>query len=256
MTCEELREYCELCAMGVAGEPETSALGEHLNRQCEVCMAGMDRARELAAILSGAAPAAAPSPKLRRRILASVGFERGSLGWTAFLAAALAISLCAAVYFAGRERDFAQTSVRLRDQLGRQNVELVGLNEAFAILNGPRTKVVSFGANQAQSPQGKVFVNPSAGVLLIASHLPPAPSGKVYEMWMLLKDGKPVRAGEFQSRSDGAAMHVHRGSLDMSAAGAVAMTMETEGGADRPTMPAVAQAFLPVCLPQSGPTHK
>ena len=244
MSCEELQEHYEMYAMGVAGEPEKSEIREHLNRECEVCMAGMKRAREIAAILGGSPPAAAPSPKLRRRILASVGFEQKHFGWTPLWAAAAALSLCAAVYFGGRERDFADLSARLRDQLGRQTVELTRMHEAFVILNGPETKVVSFGAGQPQPPKGRVFVNPSVGVVLVASNLPPAPAGKTYEMWVVPKGGKPVRAGEFQSQSDGTAMHIHRGAMDVSATAAVAVTMENEGGADQPTLPIIAAAAL------------
>ena len=187
MNCEELQDHYELYAMGVAGEPEKSAIGEHLDRECEVCMAGMKRARAITAILGGTASAATPSPRLRRRILASVGFEQKSIGWTPFLAVATALSLAAAVYFGGREREFAEMASRLRDQLGRQNVELTRLNEAFVILNGPETKVVSFGAGQPQPPKGRVFVNPSQGVLLIASNLPLC-SGRTFR-------GQPVIAG-------------------------------------------------------------
>jgi hypothetical protein len=244
MSCEELQDYYELYEMGVAGEPKKSEIREHLNRECEVCMAGMERARAITAILGGTASPATPSPKLRRRILASVGFEQRSFGWTPFLAAATALSLCAAVYFGGRERDFAEMATRLRDQLGRQDVELTRMNEAFAILNGPETKVVSFGTSQPQPPKGRVFVNPSQGVLLIASNLPPLPLGKVYEMWMVPKGGNPVRAGEFQSQSDGTAMHVPRGAVDVGGTEGVAVTMENEGGADVPTMPILAVAGL------------
>ena len=87
-------------------------------------------------------------------------------------------------------------------------------------------------------------MNPSQGVLLIASNLPPAPSGKIYEMWVIPKGGKPLRAGVFQSQSDGTAMHIQRGPVDVSATGAVAVTLENEGGADVPTMPLLAVAAL------------
>jgi hypothetical protein len=244
MNCEELQDHYELYAIGVAGEPEKSEIREHLNRECEVCMAGMKRARAIAAFLGGTPSEATPSPRLRRRILASVGFEQRHFGWAPFLALATALSLCAAVYFGGREREFAEMAAGLRDQLGRQNIELTRMNEAFVILNGPETKVVSFGAGQPQPPKGRVFVNPSRGVLLMASNLPPAPAGKIYEMWVVPKGGKPVRAGEFQSQSDGTAMHIHRGAVDVNATGAVAVTLENEGGADQPTMPIIAAAAL------------
>ena len=244
MNCEELHEHYELYAMGVAGEPEKSEIREHLNRRCEVCMAGMKRARTLAALLGGTTPPMAPSPKLRSRILASVGVERSRSWWAPVFAVATALALFAAFYFSGREREFAVLANNLRDQLGRQNVELTRLNEAFAILNGPDTTVTSFGAGQPAPPKGNVFVNPAQGVLLIASNLPPAPAGKKYEMWVIPKGGKPVPAGLFQSESDGTAMHVQRGTLDVSATGAVAVTLEDAAGALQPTSPILIVAAL------------
>jgi Anti-sigma-K factor rskA len=231
MNCNELRDQYELYAIGVADEPERSEIREHLNRECEVCMEGMKRAREVAALLGGLAPPAAPSPQLRRRILASVGFEQRRFGWSPFLAAALALSLFAAVYFGGRERDTEVELARLRTQMRQQAMDLTRMNEAFAILNGADTTVTTFGEGQSRPPKGKVFVSPSNGVLLIASNLQPAPAGKAYEMWVI-KGGKAQRAGMFQAGSDGTAMHIQRGAVD---ANAVAVTMEDERGADQPT---------------------
>ena len=62
MNCNDLREYYELYAIGVADEPERSEIRAHLNRECEECMQGMKRAREIASLLAGSAPSAAPSP--------------------------------------------------------------------------------------------------------------------------------------------------------------------------------------------------
>jgi hypothetical protein len=240
MNCDQLRDHFELYAMGVADEPEKSEIREHLGRRCEVCMAEMRHARELTALLSGMAAPAAPSPKLRRRILAAVGAEERRFGWSPFLAAAFALSLVAAVYFGGRERQFAQDAAQLRVELRQQTIELTRLNEAMAILNGPETVVTSFGAG----PKGKVVVNPSRGVLLVASNLPPAPAGKTYEMWIIPKGAKPARAGEFQSESDGTAMHIQRGNVDAASLGAVAVTLENAGGADQPTSQPLIVAAL------------
>jgi anti-sigma-K factor RskA len=242
MNCEELSEYYELYAIGAADEPERSEIRAHLNRNCEVCMGGMRRARELAALLEGSAEPAAPSPKLRRRILASVGVEERRFGWAPFLAAALALALFAAVYFGGRERDLGNELARVRDINREQNIELTRVNEAFAIINGVDTTVTTFGEGQPQ-PKGKVFVNPSQGVLLIASNLRPAPSGKVYEMWLVPKGGKPKPAGLFQSSAEGSAMHLQRGSV--ADAAVVAVTLENESGSDAPTMPILFAAQIP-----------
>ncbi len=244
MNHEELNDHYELYALGVAGEPEKSEIREHLNRGCEVCMAEMKRARSLAAILATTAPPAAPSPKLRRRILASVGYEQRSFLWIPLLSAATALALIAAVYFSGRERQFALEATQLREQLGQQRSELVRLNEAFAIVSGPDTVVTSFGSGQPTPPRGKVFVNGSQGVLLIASNLPPAPAGKKYEMWVIPKTGLPVPAGMFQSQSDGTAMHIRPGAVDMNTAHLVAVTVEDEAGAPQPTTTPIFAAAL------------
>src|SRR6266536_2808655 len=133
MTHEELRDQYELYALGVADEAERAEIREHLARGCEVCMSEIKRARELATLLGGASAPAAPSPQLRRRILAAAGAEPRRFGWAPFLGLATALSLFGAFYFSSRERQFAEQSAALRAQLGRQTIELTRLNEAFAI---------------------------------------------------------------------------------------------------------------------------
>src|SRR5450759_1955409 len=217
MNCNELREHYERYIIGVAEEPERSEIRAHLNRECEVCMQGIKRAREVVALEGGTA--------------ARAGVEQRRFGWAPFLAVALALALFAAVYFGGRERDLANELARVREQDRRQTIELTTVNQAFAILTGADTTVTTFGEGQAK-PKGKVFVSPSQGVLLIARNLQPAPPGKAYELW-IIKDGKAKAAGMFQSAPDGSAMHMQRGTV--ANAGAVAVTLENEAGADQPT---------------------
>ena len=246
MTHEELKDSYDLYVWSVAGAEERDEIRDHLNRGCEVCMAEVKRARHVAALMGQTPALATPSPKLRKRILASVGFEQRRFGWAPFLAAALLLSLFAAFYFSGRERDFATLATRLDGQLRSQTIELTRLNEAMAILNGVDTTVTSFGKGQTQPPKGKVFVDPARGVLLIASNLPQTPAGKTYEMWVVPKGGKaPVPAGTFQSDAAGNAMHIQRGAVDISTAAAIAVTLENEGGATVPTQPILIVAALP-----------
>jgi hypothetical protein len=241
MNHEELRDHYEMYAIGVAGEPERTEIREHLSRGCEVCMAEMKRARAFTAMIGGASAPAAPSPKLRSRILASVGHEQRKFGWAPFLGLATALSLFAAFYFSSRERQLAENTAVMRDQMRRQTIELTQLNEAFAILSGPQTLEVSFG----QGPKGKVYIDRNRGVLLIASNLPPAPAGKIYEMWTIPKGqgARPAPAGLFQSDASGGAIHLQRGPVDPNL-GVVAVTVENEGGADAPTSPPVIVAAL------------
>jgi anti-sigma-K factor RskA len=244
MSCEELRDHYELYALGVLEDPERMEIRQHLNRGCEACMAEVKRAREMIAVLGGSVAAAEPSPRLRKRILASVGVEQRRFWWTPLWAAAAAMCLLAAIYLGVRARQYNADLARLRSQAQEQTTELARLNEAFAILSGPGTAEASFGQENSTPPRGKVFVNRSSGVLLIASNLPPAPSGKIYEMWVIPRDGKPVPAGLFQSESGGTAMHLERGPVNPELIEAIAVTLEDEGGSNQPTSQPLIVAAL------------
>ena len=236
MNCTELRDHYELYALGLAEDPERAEIRAHLDRGCEVCMAEMKRAREMAALLGGSSASVAPSPKLRRRILASVGVEQRAFGWTPFLAGSTIMCLAAAFYFGGREWDFSREVLKLREESRAQIIELTRLNEAFALMNGADTTVTTFG-EKTPKPKGRLFYNPSMGALLIASNLPQAPTGKAYELWLIpkAKSASPVRAGMFQSQSDGTVMHMMHGPIDANTTAAVAVTMEVDTGVDAPT---------------------
>jgi anti-sigma-K factor RskA len=231
VTHDELRGEYELYAMGVADETARGEIRAHLERGCEVCMAEMKRAKQIAAMIGASAAPQAPSPKLRKQILASVGYETRSYGLAPWFGALAALCLIAAFYFGSRERSYMEELSNVRVQMRQQNIELTRLTEIMGVLNGADTKVVSFGAG----PKGKVFVNPSSGMVLMATNLPQVPPGKTYEMWMISKGAKPVPAGLFQSQTDATAMHIFRGPVDMATLGAVAVTVEDAAGAPQPT---------------------
>jgi len=237
MNCEELRQHYELYALDIAEDPERAEIRAHLNRGCEVCMAGVKRALETASLIGASASAAQPSRDLRRRILASVGSEHRGFRWLPAWATALAMAalLVVTVYFAVRSRGYSQQAASLQQALRSQTAQLLQLTEAFDIVSGPRTTEVSFGGVQPRPPQGKVFVNPTRGVLLIASNLPRTPTDKIYEMWIIRKGAKPLPAGLFQSQDDGSALHVQPGAVDMASAAAIAVTVESQAGVDQPT---------------------
>src|SRR4051812_28454458 len=107
MSCDELRDQYELYALGLADEPKGSELGEHLQRGCPTCAAGVRSGRNLVAAMSSLAPPVAPSPGLRRRIMASVGAEQRGWGWMPLWVALSALGLTSAFYFYGRDRDNA-----------------------------------------------------------------------------------------------------------------------------------------------------
>jgi anti-sigma-K factor RskA len=258
MNCEELREHYDLYVLGVAEEAEAGEIRAHLKRNCDTCAAGVKGARELTALLSASAPQASPSSDLRRRIVASVSPAPASVPvksgfrWAFVWAAVAALALVVAVRFNIEARQETERAGILQAELSRQNGEavqrtaqLTRLNEALAIVNNTEAVEVTFGPGRQPQPAGKVFVSPQQGVLLIASRLPVAPAGKTYQMWIVPKQGAPAPAGLFQSGADGVAMHVQPGPVDLATAGAVAVTLENEGGSASPTLPILIAAALP-----------
>lgn len=250
MNCDELRDHYDLYALDIAEAPERDEIRAHLNRGCEVCTPGVKRSLGTATLIGVSAPPAEPSAKLRRRILASVGVEDRSGGWLPWWASALAIVGLGlvAVYLALGNREYEETAARLRTTLHEQTARIETLTEAFAILSGPNTTEASFGGAQPQPPQGKVFVNPRRGVLLIASNLPRTAADKIYEMWLIPKGAKPIPAGLFQSQEDGRAMHIQPGAVNVASTAAVAVTLEEQAGAAQPTTTPLIVAALPASL--------
>lgn len=250
MTCDELRDHYELYALGIAEDPEAAEIRAHLERNCETCVPGVRHAREVITLLGASAPAAEPSARLRKRVLAIAGEQKGSRwNWSPVWAAVAAGALIAAVVFnvhghrVAAELGRAQADLqRLQAESAAQSHELARLNLAFSILNQPDVKQVIFGGGAPQPPRGRVFLDPQRGVVLLASNLPPAPAGKTYEMWVIPKGGQPVPAGLFQSSTDGNALHVLTGPVNVAGTAAVAVTVEVESGATVPNLPPVFAA--------------
>jgi len=79
-------------------------------------------------------------------------------------------------------------------------------------------------------------------VVLIVQHLAPAPAGKIYEMWLLPPQGKPLPAGIFP---DLAARHGRAYLCPCPAlVAALAVSLEPSGGRPQPTGPIVLVAKL------------
>jgi len=243
MNCDELRDQYELYALGVLGAAERAELDEHLKREGDPCIEGVHQARQLVSSLVLTAPESRPPARLRSRVVNLVSEPKRS--WfraPEWIAAAVAMTIIAA-WLANARRVQERTLVEARQELSRKNVELAQLNEAFALMNDPAAKQVVFGEN-APKPRGRVFVNPKQGVLLLASNLTPAPAGKIYEMWIIPKGGSPLPAGLFQSQSDGTAMYLRKGAVDVASTGVIAVTLEPEAGSQAPTTTPLIVAAL------------
>ena len=244
MSCDDLRELYELYVLGAVDAAERHEIEEHLARNCPACRAGIAEARQLAASLALAAPEADPPKRLRDRVIASVTPERGRptlLTWWNHAWATLALVMLAGVvwysYTASKlETELAAINRRLAETK-TVNAELVAhnrlLGDALALINLPDARQLVFGRQDREPPRGRIWVHPQRGVVLLASHLPPAPAGKIYEMWVIPKGAAPRPAGLFNSDPQGAATHVWNQPVDPAVT--IAVTLEPEGGVPAPT---------------------
>ena len=231
MNCRELAEDYELYALGVLEEPDRGELQAHLERNCEVCTAEVRRAAVRVSALSGLTPYVDPPKDLSKRVLASVGIHP-QFRWNWMQTwATLAACVVLGMFWIGHTR-----RERIRDIAFQDAMEQIKqAADMMALLNAPETVVRGSSEGAQKPPQGKVFVNPNRGVLLLASNLPPAPAGKRYEMWVIPAGGSPVPAGLFQTESNGTAVHLQKGPVNIGSTAAVAVTLEAEGGAAQPT---------------------
>ena len=255
MSCEELRELYELYVLGALDPEERGELEAHLERHCPQCTPGVRQARGLAAQIALAAPPAEPPARLRRRVLAAVSPapEPRSAGWglTHAWATTALLMLAAVIWYANKDHQTAAEVAALNLRLEQASAtyrELAvrnrALSDALALVNLPESRQLVFGTADPEPPRGRIWVHPQRGVLLLASRLPAAPAGRIYEMWILPKSGPPAPAGLFNSDARGEASHVWAVPVDLTAAAAIAVTQEPETGASAPTSTPIIVAKL------------
>ena len=147
--------------------------------------------------------------------------------------------LFASAYFHGRERQYIEEGVRLRRQLESTTAEAAELRQAADVLNAPGVLTFRSEPRGPNAIPSTLYVDPARGLVLIASHLAPAPPGKTYEMWVIGPGHTAASAGLLQSRNDALTMHVAINTPAAVPGAEVIVTMENAGGAAQPSMPAL-----------------
>jgi anti-sigma-K factor RskA len=246
MNHEELRDLAAGYALGgldgedrvrfeallLAGDPDaTAAL-----REFEATRVGLARDRVEAPLPPGkAARRAQIDAEGRRPSAAPVGLARRGRSawlvmWTVALAAGLAaivVGLSISARYEKRLDALAREAATLSDTLAREE-------QVIALLRDPSTAIVSL-AGPAPVARGRMLWNPRAGGLLVAAGLPPAPEGKIYQLWAIAGKEAPVSAGVFSADAGGT------GSLRVPALPGVgkidvfAVTLEPTGGLRAPS---------------------
>jgi hypothetical protein len=238
MNCDGLKEFYELYALGIAEEPERAEIATHIDRGCVNCVAGVRKAMELVTMIGATAPDVQPSRSLRRRVVNLAQPELRVWRWQLSVGLLTLGLLAIVAHSLNDNRRFGLALMSLRQEIrvsresnGRMQTELSRARQVLEFLKLPETRQVTFGGG----PNGRIFVNPGRGVLLLASNLPILKQGKTYEFWLIPKGKSPLPAGLFESNLAGEAIHAASNAASVERLAAVAVSVEPDGGSPQPT---------------------
>jgi len=265
----QLMEDFDLFEMGVLGTEEAAEMRHALAESGELRAAFLSRdASDL--LLGYSLREQQPSREARENFLREVrnsqpvqlqmknerdtprpGF--GWQGWPAWSFATLAVLLAiTTAILLMQNAEYKQTNQLQAAQLASQEQQLAqaqseaqhaASTDAAAILSvlqaSDTARFVLTKAAAKPQPQIKTYFRRSTGqVLLVASNLPPAPAGKIYELWLVpSKGGAPLAAGLFRPDGHGNISAQITQAASGVDAKAFAVTLEPEGGSPVGTPP-------------------
>jgi len=220
MEADTIHELTAAYALDALDEREELEYEAHLAR-CPRCREELASFTETATSLAYGVESPAPPPELRDRILERARAERPNVvplrpAWRSWTAAAAAVAACAAIGLG----IWAATLSRSLDRERSAKQEQAGL---LSIVSDPAARRFALSGSH-----GTLVVSQTGAGVLLVSNLRPAPSGKIYEAWVI--QGKtPTRAGTFgQAKPFKLTRPVPQGAV-------VAVTLERRGGVDAPT---------------------
>jgi Anti-sigma-K factor rskA, C-terminal len=111
---------------------------------------------------------------------------------------------------------------------------------ALAVLTAPDVARIDL-AGQPDAPQasGRAYWSRARGMVFSAAALPPPPSGRTYQVWVVTSAPAPISAGLIEPDSGGHVSAVFATPPDIPQPIAVAVTLEPAGGVPAPTGPKV-----------------
>lgn len=260
-------EELELYALGALPEEEGAAIKAHV-ASCGECAMRLAQAHGSAALLGFAAKQERPAGTIKAELMARVHASRekevayawplqkesaepgqgkprsetnGKTPWWSWVMVAAAVAL-------------ALVSLGLSWQNRRLSAELVKEGKAaqalvqdreeieklVGVLAAPDTLTVKLvGKGDPASANGVVKYNARMGTMVYSAQLPPAPSGRRYQMWVVPAKGPAVSAGVL-GEGGRAWGNLWTAAVPMeTAAKSFEVTVEAGGGVSEPTGPKV-----------------
>lgn len=240
MNHSEMGELYELFVLGALEREAAGEIEQHLRDGCTHCETKVREAGALMAAFAATVDLKQPPTHLRSRVLSSVrpgGIpKRTNRPVSIYVLAGLCAALLAVCVWLGTEtRD-------LRSRLTEAAQERNALQSALKSLGRSGTRTVQFG--KANQPEGKVFVNPSGGLVFVADRLPRLASDRTFQLWLVPPTGAPRSAGLFRSDENGSSVTVSNVAVDPATTKAVAVSVEPASGSNAPTTTPIIVAGL------------
>jgi anti-sigma-K factor RskA len=249
---DELKADAAAYALGSLEPAERRAFEAHL-AACVECAEEVRSLQLVTGALAQSAPQRTPRPELRDRVLRALGpalhdkpAPQGGriLNWLP-LAASLLLTIGVGLYARGLQTRVADLETRLQDAVvaaaaaDRQVVEArqvaAQAQSAMGVLAALDVARIDL-AGQPAAPQARARAlwSRDRGMVFTVANLPPAPEGRVYQVWVVTADA-PISAGLLMPDAVGGGSAYFATAPDIPAPVAVAVTLEPAGGVPAPT---------------------
>src|SRR6185369_6428254 len=126
----------------------------------------------------------------------------------------------------------------LREQLAQGDARAKELEQINTVLHSPQHSVIAMaGLEPAPNASGNIYWDHQKNQWVVTADLPPAPAGKVYQLWMVTADEKKVSAGLIEPDPRGHGFVAIDVPANVGQMQAAAITLEPQGGSPQPTLP-------------------
>jgi anti-sigma-K factor RskA len=240
--------------LGALDTAEQRAFEAHV-AECAVCAEEVRSLQRVTEALARSVPQRTPRPELRTRVVSAVTgtiappVREHHMRWMArpWLQSAAAIVLVAGLagYAWHLQRRVSNLAARLEVAEQRASSAERGTRDArhaadeaqaaLAVLADPDLVRVDL-AGRPAAPQAtaRALWSRQRGMVFTTAGLPPAPAGRVYQVWVVTRQA-PVSAGLLAADPSGGVTAFFRTPADIAQPVAVAVTLEPAGGVPAPT---------------------
>jgi anti-sigma factor (TIGR02949 family) len=253
-SCAEAMELVDAYALGALENQEAAALQQHLS-DCAPCREELSKSQRTAALLSLSVRIEEAPSRLRDRILARAESERYDLpAWrrlvpsrrtsTRALAVAGVGALVFAVFLQAQLSNLRGDKDQLQEQLSAASSELEQQRQVLAVLSAQDTQKVSMesAALRSQAESTYSWSQDSAAGFIVCRNFPAQAPGRVYQVWFVTGE-RAETVATFVPQDGSCQIPMDMSRMTWRPEG-IAISVEPQGGSNRPTKPWFSYAWF------------